>query len=99
IVAPANLSGLILDCAKHAFAPDAVVRARPPVRTMLGLGEIDAIRIVRAADQEPCRRIKARRSIVGATRLVRRNETSVARRLLRGIGHGPPILVHAFSLI
>ncbi len=41
-MAPADFAGLIVDGLNHTFAPNAVIRTRPPVDAIGWLGEVDA---------------------------------------------------------
>src|SRR6185312_1220095 len=96
VVVPANLSGLVIDRSQEGLAPDAVVGARPAIIAMFGLEEVDAVGVHGADDEEPRRRIEARRSIVRAASFVGRDEASVPGRLLRRIRYRPSVLVDLF---
>ena len=95
IVAPADFARRVVERAQLAAAMHGVVRAGPTVLAVLGLEEIEAVRIGRAHDEEPRRRVEARRSIVRGADLVGRHEAAVARRLLVGVRDRPPGRVDA----
>jgi len=42
-MAPADFAGLIVDGLKHTFAPNAVIRTRPPVDAISWFGKVDRV--------------------------------------------------------
>ena len=83
VVLPLHLAGLVVDRAQHALPGHAVVGARPSVRSVLGLEEIDPVGILRADDEEAGARIETRRTVIRPTALVGRNQPAITRGLHR----------------
>src|ERR1017187_3031959 len=84
-MAPADLAGLIVDGLDHGLAPNAVIRARPPVKTIGRLGKVDAVAGLGIDDKQPVLGVETGGTVVGQTTLVRCNQASIGSRLLGGI--------------
>src|SRR5271156_3673269 len=70
IMRPPNLAGLVIDCFDHALAPQTIIRPRPAVGAIGGLGEIDRVTGVGGDDEQSRLWVETGRSIVGHSALV-----------------------------
>src|ERR1700722_6847737 len=84
-VSPAQLAGLVIDRFEHSLTPHVVIGARPTVETIGGFREVDAPTRMGVDDKQSVLRVEARRTIVGQTAFVGRDQTSVWRGLFGGI--------------
>src|SRR5258708_26256611 len=91
---PANLAGLVINRLDHALAPQVIVGAGPAVRAVGWLGKIDAVAGMSSYDEQSGLGIKTGRAKVGHPTLVRRDQTSIGRRLLGRIGNGMTLFVN-----
>src|ERR1700758_2510547 len=92
-MAPTDVAGLVINGLDHALAPNVVIRARPPVDSIGWLRKVDTPTGMRVHDKQPGFRVETRRTVVGHTALVGRNQASVGRGLFGGIWNGTALLV------
>src|SRR5438270_2457857 len=95
VVRPAQFPRFIIDRLQLCLSKKAVIRASPAIFAVLRLGEINAVAIARANEKQTGLGIETWRAIIGRASFVRRNQSAIARRLLRRIRNGASALVHA----
>src|SRR5580700_7112535 len=94
-MAPTDLAGLVVDGFDHALAPNAVIRARPPVKSIGWLGKIDAVAGMGVDDEQSVLSVEAGGTEVGKTILVGGDQASVGRRFLGGIWNRTSLLINS----
>src|SRR5437660_7955754 len=92
-MAPADLSGLIIDGLDHALAPNVVICARPSVGSIGGLGKVNAPTRMGIHDKQTILGVEAGGAIIGQTTLVRRNQASIGGGLFGGIWNRAALLI------
>src|SRR5450755_3708571 len=94
-MAPADLTGLVIDGLEDSLAPNPAVRARPAVDAIGGLGKINAPTGVSVHDKQSVPGVKAGGAVVRHAGFVGRNEASIGRRLFGGIGNRAALRIDA----
>src|ERR1700723_1359137 len=84
-MAPADFAGLIIDGFKHTFAPNAVIRARPPVDSISWFGKVDRVAGMGVDNKQSVFRVEASGPIIGKAAFVGSNQAPVGSWLLGGI--------------
>src|SRR5260370_36672600 len=82
---PTDLAGLVVDGFDHALAPNAIIRARPPVKSIGRLGKVDAVAGMGIDDKQSGLGVEAGGTEVGKTLLVGCNPAPIGRRFLCGV--------------
>src|SRR5579871_3514138 len=94
-MAPADLSGLVVDRNNHSLSPYSVVCARPTVDSIGWFGKVKTPARMRVDNKQSILCVKARRTIVGHPAFVRRNQSSVGGWFFRGIRNRATLLIDA----
>src|SRR5258708_1337433 len=90
---PPDLAGLLVDGFDHALAPNAIIRARPPVKSIGRLGKVDAVAGMGIDDKQSGLGVEAGGTEVGKTLLVGCNQAPIGRRFLGGIWNRTALLI------
>jgi len=86
LVAPANCAGLIIDGLQHGFGPASAIVASPAFRLLIVVEYVIHAEAARGVDvEQPCVGTETRRRPVRCAGLVRRHQSAVNLRLLRGV--------------
>src|SRR5579863_8507682 len=94
-MAPANLTGLIIDGFDHAFSPNSVIRTRPAVSAVSGLRKINTIAGMCVDDKQSILCIEARRPVVCHSAFVGRNEPPIGGWLFGWVRNRAALRIHA----
>ena len=92
-MAPANFPRFVIDRLNHALAPHAIVRAGPSIVAVGGLRKIKAVAGMSIDNKQSRLRIKTRRTKIGQAAFIRRDQSSIRRRLLCRIWNWISVLV------
>src|ERR1700732_1172915 len=92
-MAPTNLAGLIVNGLDHSLAPNAIIRTRPSVDSIGGLGEGNAPAGMSIDDEQAVLGVEARRTIIRHPGLVGCNKPSVGCRFLVRIRNRTALLI------
>src|SRR5579883_360240 len=95
LVAPANLTRLVIDRFEHSLAPYAVVRAGPTESAILRLEEIDSVARMSIHDEQPGFLVEAGRTIVRHPAFIGRDQASIGSWLFFLIRNRPSVFIHA----
>src|SRR5258708_8139904 len=90
---PTDLAGLVVDGFDHALAPNAIIRARPPVKSIGWLGKVDAVAGMGVDDKQSGLGVEAGGTEVGKTLLVGCNQASIGSRVLGRIWNRTALLI------
>src|SRR6185437_4813188 len=92
-MAPADLSRLIIDCLDHSLTPHPIVGSSPSVCTIGRLRKVDTPAWVCIHNKQTCLGIEARSAVIRESALIRRDQTAIGRRFLRGIRNRMSFLI------
>src|SRR5208282_2495943 len=94
-MAPTDFAGLVIDGLDHTRAPNAVIRARPSVRSIGRLGKVDAPAGMGVDDEQTLPGVEAGGTEIGKTAFVGCNQASIGRRFLGRIRNRTALLIDA----
>src|SRR5277367_3727956 len=92
-MAPADLTGLVIDRVDDAFTPDTIIGSRPSIESVGRLGKIDAPAGMGVDNKQSVLRIETGGTVVSHTGLVRGNQPSIRRRVFCRIRNRPTLLI------